>query len=373
MRRFEKYVVGCCLALLWQAGSGWAQDTKLPHPFMWKSFNNPGYSGFDGLASVNVGMRRAYWSEPLDFRTYFVSADYPFREKKSFGLGGVSLFYQRDQENSLLYITNTFAAAISGRVRVARSTVLQVGIQPALYRKSLDPSRIKLGDQFDPYYGQILDLSPELMAFYADNITMFDVAAGIYGKTDFYIGFRGLASLEYGFSVYHIIESTQSFLSEHGSVSSEENLLNRRYSAYVAYSHPLALGNGINTVLAPYLMIDMQSVMKNVQFGLYWEEERFGMIGMGVRSDQYQGMSIGTFLLNLGVNFRKNDEQGWKLGYTFEVPTHQGTMYKNTSHSLSLHWYFKYTPERCVGRFDNSPDNFRRPKGRRNLRKSYRF
>ena len=363
------------LLLGWTIGwhSAGAQDTKLPHPFMWKSFNNPGYSGFDGLASVNVGIRRAYWSKPLDFRSYFVSADYPFQEKKTFGLGGVSLFYQRDQENSLMYVTNTIAAAISGRVKIARSTVLQVGIQPALYLKSLDPSRIKLGDQFDPYYGQILALSPELMAFYADNITMFDVAAGIYGRTDFYIGFRGLASLEYGLSVYHIIESTQSFLSEHGSVSSEENLLNRRYSAYLAYSHPLPLGNGINTVLAPYLMVDMQSVMKNIQFGGYWEEERFGMIGLGLRSDQYEGMNIGTFLLNLGLNLRKNEDQGWKIGYTFEVPTHQGTMYKNTSHSLSLHWYFKYTPSRCIGRFDNSPDNFRRPKARRNAGKSYRF
>lgn len=51
---------------------------------------------------------------------------------------------------------------------------------------------------------------------------------------------HGVASLEYGFSVYHIIESTQSFLSEHGSASSEENLLNRRYSGYVSYAHPFA-------------------------------------------------------------------------------------------------------------------------------------
>ena len=100
-----------------------SQDTKLPHPFMWKSFNNPGYSGFDGLMGVNVGMQRTYWSHPLDFRSYFVSADYPFQEKRTFGLGGVSLFYQRDQESSVMYVTNSFAAAISGRVKISRSTV----------------------------------------------------------------------------------------------------------------------------------------------------------------------------------------------------------------------------------------------------------
>lgn len=351
---------------------GMAQDTKISHPFMWKSFNNPGYSGFDGLMDVNIGFHKSYWTYPLNFTTYFVSADYPFREKKTFGLGGISLFYQRDQETSVMYVTNSFGAAISGRVKVSRSTVLQLGLQPMLYRKSLDPSRITLGDQFDPFYGQILDLSPELVNFYADNITMFDVAAGIYGQTNFDIRWHGVATLEYGFSVYHIIESTQSFLSEHGSVSSEQNLLNRRFSGYLSYSHPFAFGNQINTLLTPYLMVDVQSVMKNIHFGVYWEEERFGMIGLGLRSDQYEGMSIGTCLIHLGLNLRRNSDSGWKVGYTFEMPTHQGTMYKNTSHSLSLHWYFKLTPRRCIQHFDNSPNNSRRMRMRRK-NKTFQF
>ena len=140
-----------------------AQDTKVSHPFMWKSFNNPAYSGFDGLAGVNIGMQRSYWSKPLDFRSYFVSADYAFQEKRTFGLGGLSLFYQRDQESSVMYVTQLFAAALSARVKLSRSTVLQVGLQPSLYCKSVDPSKLTLGDQFDPFYGQILDISPELV------------------------------------------------------------------------------------------------------------------------------------------------------------------------------------------------------------------
>lgn len=346
-----------------------AQDTKVTHPFIWKSFNNPAYTGFNGLAGVSVGMQRAYWSNPLDFRSYFVAADYAFQEKRTFGLGGVSLFYQRDQEGSLMYVTNTFSAAVSARAKVARSTVLQVGIQPSLYNKSVDPSRITLGDQFDPFYGQILDVSPELINFYADRVTMFDIGAGIYGETDFNIAWHGVASLEYGFSVYHIIESTQSFLSEHGSKSSEKNLLNRRYSGYLSYSHPLTFGNQWNTILSPYLMMDVQSVMRNLQFGVYWEEERFGMIGLGLRSDQYEGLQVGTLLLHLGANIMANNDSGWKVGYTFEMPTHQGTMYKNTSHSLSLHWYFKITPKRCVLRFEHSPNNTKRVKSMRSTRK----
>ncbi|MDL2283134.1 PorP/SprF family type IX secretion system membrane protein [Odoribacter sp. OttesenSCG-928-G04] len=346
-----------------------AQDTKLPHPYMWKSFNNPGYSGFDGLASVNIGMRRAYWSNPLDFRSYFLSADYSFKDKRgTLGLGGVSLFYQRDQEKSIMYVTNSISAAISARVKVGRRSVLQLGLQPFLHFKNLDQSRIVLGDQLDPYYGQILGLSPELVEFYSDNVTLFDVAAGIYGKSDFYAGKTGLSTLEYGFSIYHIIESTQSFLSRHGSVSSEENLLHRRYSAYLAYKHPFTINYNLHTILSPYFMIDMQSVMKNIHYGVYWEEERIGMIGLGVRNNQYDGFSVGTLLLSLGVNLRQSDQQGWKIGYTFEVPTTQGTMYKNTSHSLSVHWYFKVAPQRCGANFFDKSAYGKRTRNKRKIK-----
>lgn len=371
MKKMRRFIISFVLLSL-VVRVAMAQDAKVSHPFMWKSFNNPAYTGFDGLTWVNVGMQRSYWSKPLDFRSYFVSADYPFQEKRTFGLGGMSLFYQRDQEKALMYVTSTFAAAISARVKLSRSTVIQVGLQPTLYRKSLDPSRITLGDQFDPFYGQILDMSPELMNFYTDKITMFDMGAGIYGQSNFNIAWHGVATLEYGFSVYHIIESTQSFLSEHGSKSSEENLLNRRYSGYLAYSHPLTLGYEFNTLLTPYVMLDVQSVMRNLQVGVYWEEERFGMIGLGVRSDQYEGLQVGTLLLHLGVNIAKNENSGWKVGYTFETPTHQGTMYQNTCHSLSLHWYFKRTPQRCIGHFDNSPNGDKRPRTKRKGR-SFRF
>ena len=119
-------------------------------------------------------------------------------------------------------------------------------------------------------------------------------------------------------------------------------------------------------------MVDIQSVMRNLQFGLYWEEERFGLIGLGLRNDQYEGLQVGTLLLHLGVNLGGNKDMGWKIGYTFEVPTHQGTMYKNTSHSLSLHWYYKHTPKRCVVRFDNSPNNYKRIRHKRR-NKAYRY
>ena len=96
------------------------------------------------------------------------------------------------------------------------------------------------------------------------------------------------------------------------------------------------------------------------------------MIGLGFKSDQYEGIKIGTLLIHLGANIARSDDMGWRVAYTFEVPTDQGTMYKNTSHSLSLHWYFKRTPKRCIQRFDHSPNNNQRARMKRK-NKTFRF
>lgn len=334
-----------------------AQDTKMSHPFMWKSFNNPGYSGFDGRMSVSLGAQKAFWGNPLDFRSYFIAVDVPFNSKRAVGLGGVSLFAQRDEEGTLMYATNSLSAVISARAKILRNTVIQFGIQPCIYQKSLDPSRMVMGDQLDSYYGQILNVSPQMMEFYKDKITLFDFAAGIYGQSGFYLRNGALASLDYGLSLYHIIEPSQSFLSENGSLASRENLINRRMSMYLSYTHPVVIFTQVNTTIAPYLMYEKQGVLKNIQWGAYCEGERIGLFGLGMKKDQYSGFSLSSLLFHFGLYLDSGGRSGWKVCYTYEMPANQGTVYKNSTHSLSLHWFLRRNPARELNRFNNSPNN----------------
>lgn len=338
---------------------GWAQDTRMGHPFMWKSMNNPGFSGFDGQMAVDLGFQRAFWGNPLDFKSYYVGVDVPFGSKRTLGLGGASLFFQRDQESALMYVTNSVGLAISGRVNVSDKTVLQLGIQPVLYQKSLDPSRIILGDQIDPYYGKILDVSPQMLDLYKDKITLVDFAAGLYGRSSFYLKNGSLASVDYGLSVYHIIEPSQSFFSDQGSLNSEENLINRRMSMYLSYTHPLVIGTEVNTTLSPFLMYEKQGPMSNMQAGAYWEEEYYGLFGISFKNDQYKGMGLNSMLFHVGVNLSPETGMGWKVCYTYEMPINQGSVYKNTTHSLSVHWFLQKNPSRGTDRFANSPNNKR--------------
>lgn len=335
------------------------QDPRMAHPFLWKTFNNPGHTGFDGRLGIDLGIQRSFWSNPLDFRSYFVGAELPIGSKRTFGLGGVGLFFQRDLEGSLMYATNSIGMAISGRVRIMENTVLQLGIQPVVYQKSLDPSRLVLGDQLDSYYGKILDVSPELLDVYKDKITLVDFGAGLYGKTNFHVQNGALASVEYGFSLYHVIEPSQSFVSEQGSLSSKENLINRRMSMYFSYSHPIVVGNEINTVLSPYLMYEKQGPMSNVQFGAYWEEESYGLLGASFKKDQYKGLALSAVAFTFGVNLSPEPGMAWRICYTYELPMNQGTVYKNTTHALSLHWYIQKNDNRMEDRFANSPNNKR--------------
>lgn len=336
-----------------------AQDPRMAHPFLWKTFNNPGHTGFDGRLGIDLGLQRSFWSNPLDFRSYFVGAELPIGNKRTFGLGGVGLFFQRDLEGSLMYATNSLGIAVSGRVKIMENTVLQLGIQPVVYQKSLDPNRLVLGDQLDSYYGKILAVSPELMDLYKDKITLIDFGAGLYGKTNFYVNNGAMASLEYGVALYHIIEPSQSFVSEQGSLSSKENMINRRMSVYLSYSHPFVVANEINTVLSPYLMVEKQGGMSNMQIGAYWEEETYGLLGAALKKDQYGGMALSAMSFTLGVNLSPEPGMGWRICYTYELPLNQGTVYKNTTHALSLHWYIQKNDNRTEDRFANSPNNKR--------------
>lgn len=362
LRNRKRSLSKCLLGLVMLVGGimiGHAQDPRMAHPFLWKSFNNPGHTGFDGRLGVDLGIQRSFWSNPLDFRSYFVGAELPIGNKRTFGLGGVGLFFQRDLEGSLMYATNSIGLAVSGRVKIMESTTLQLGIQPVIYQKSLDPNRLVLGDQLDSYYGKILGVSPELLDIYKDKITLVDFAAGLYGKTNFYVKNGAMASVEYGFSLYHIIEPSQSFVSEQGSLSSKENLINRRMSMYLSYFHPLVVGNEINTVLSPYLMYEKQGGMSNVQAGVYWEEESYGLIGAALKKDQYGGMALSAMSFTLGVNLSPEPGLAWRICYTYELPLNQGTVYKNTTHALSLHWYIQKNDNRTEDRFANSPNNKR--------------
>lgn len=335
------------------------QDPRMAHPFLWKTFNNPGHTGFDGRLGIDLGIQRSFWSNPLDFRSYFVGAELPIGNKRTYGLGGVGLSFQRDMEGSLMYATNSIGFAVSGRVRIMENTVLQLGIQPVVYQKSLDPSRLILGDQLDSYYGKILNVSPELLDIYKDKITLLDFSTGLYGKTNFHVKNGAMASVEYGLAVFHVIEPSQSFVSEQGSLSSKENLINRRMSAYLSYSHPIVIGNEINTVLSPYLMYENQGSMANVRIGAYWEEESYGLLGASFKKDQYEGLALSAVAFTLGVNLSPEPGTGWRICYTYELPMNQGTVYKNTTHALSLHWYIQQNDNRTEDRFANSPNNKR--------------
>lgn len=355
MYRFTVFV----LMIMGSYGVCRAQDSRMAHPFLWKTFNNPAYAGFDGRMGVDLGFQKAFWSNPLDFRSYFIDAEIPFNNKRPLGLGGAALFFQRDQEGTLMYVTNTLGLTISGRVKIMEHTVLQVGIQPVVYQKSLDASRIVLGDQLDAYYGKILDLSPGLIDIYNDKITLIDFAVGLYGRSSFYLKNGSLAGVDYGFSMYHVIEPSQSFVSEHGSLSAKENLVNRRLAFYFSYAHPLVIGAEVNTVLSPFLMYEKQGGLSNMQLGAYWEEETYGLVGMSFKKGNYTGLGLSSMLFHVGVNLSPETGLGWRIAYSYEMPVNQGTIYKNTTHAISLHWFLQKNDNRVTDRFANSPNNKR--------------
>ena len=78
-------------------------------------------------------MQRSYWSKPLDFRSYFVSERLCLSGKGLSAWGGLSLFYQRDGKFGDVCDPAVCCRLCRPGVKLSRSAVLQVGLQPSLY------------------------------------------------------------------------------------------------------------------------------------------------------------------------------------------------------------------------------------------------
>ena len=49
-------------------------------------------------------------------------------------------------------------------------------------------------------------------------------------------------------------------------------------------------------------MYEKQGPMSNVQFGAYWEEESYGLLGASFKKDQYKGLALSAVAFTFGVN-----------------------------------------------------------------------
>ena len=133
------------------------QDVNYSQFFSTPLYYNPAYTG------INTGLRarflfRDQWpSLPIDFKSYYFSADLGDRNLP--GAGGIGIMINSDSPGAGMINTLQAALAISVRIRIASFMVAQVGIKAAVLQRKVNWDDLVFADQLDPKYGAVYQTS----------------------------------------------------------------------------------------------------------------------------------------------------------------------------------------------------------------------
>lgn len=338
---------------------GFAQDARIAHPFLWKSYYNPAYCGSERMLKADLGAQSTYSYRPSLFLDSHFSLEIPWSSKNVAWGTGLKLSNQY-QGSGLLNITSISPMVSIGLVLYDNNpvhSILQVGIEFNSYSTKTNYNKMVFGDQLDPYYGLYKDFSQELSYFADDNFWLFDMAVGIYGQTQFRYK-RLPIVIKYGFSVFHLTsDKEKSFYSEEETTIYMPSFYNRRFCANLEYLHPIEFGRE-RVVLGGYGIYQFQGGMHDIQLGFNTSYKWF-VLGIGAKVERYQpSYTISNIIFNAVYSqWFNNNKYNLKLAYSFEFPVTQGFVSETSIHSLSIHFCYDYSSRN--GKF--SCKNYSRP------------
>lgn len=321
-----------------------AQDARIAHPFLWKSYYNPAYTGTERMLKTDIGAQSTYSYKPSLFLDSHFALEIPASTKNVAWGAGVKVSNQY-QGSGLLNITSVSPMVSIGLVLYDKNAVhslLQVGIEFDSYSTKTNYNKMVFSDQLDPYYGLYKDFSQELSYFAEDNFWVFDMAVGIYGQTQFRYK-RFPIVLKYGFSIFHLTSNKEkSFYSTEETNIHMPSFYNRRFCANVEYLHPIEFGRD-RVVLGANGIYQFQGGMHDIQFGINTSYKWF-ILGIGAKIEQFQPSYTISNIIFTAVysQWFNNNKYNLKLAYSFEFPATQGFVSETSIHSLSLHFCYNY-------------------------------
>lgn len=323
-------------------------DFTMYQPTVWGTYYNPAAVGLlDGI-QINSGFQRNYMQLPSLMRTYYASADYGFcNDKEKIGLGGFGFYVIDDQQGETIFKTNEFGASISMKVNVLEKGELLLGLAPKVYLFSIDRDKMILGDQLDPYWGQVLAVSPTLSDNLLENKAIFDMSWGIYFRNDFNRSSAGWYRdkvLDIGFAMHHFPPADKSLLSSY-NYSGVEKQLSTKMTLLIKYYQPIFFW-GSNSIIAmnPFLLYEQQAGSRNLQMGI--NANWLGLIvGTSFRDQQFDIGAISTLAFHVGYVFAgERDDYRLAINYSYAPAVYKNNISTgNQSHELLL----TYSLRRC--------------------------
>jgi type IX secretion system PorP/SprF family membrane protein len=182
------------------------QDVNFSQWFSAPLYFNPAYTGLATGLRGRFLFRDQWPNLPVDFKSYYFSAD--IGDRRLPGSGGVGLVIESDNEGISFIHDLSVGLNLSVRIPIATNLISQVGIKAAVVQKRVNYDELVFTDQLSAQYGNIYQSSfipPD-----ASKRVFPDFGAG--GILQF-ANEQGNMNGTVGLAVDHIFQPDESFLS----------------------------------------------------------------------------------------------------------------------------------------------------------------
>lgn len=309
-----------------------SQDPNFSQFFNTPIYYNPAYTGLNTGLRARFTYRDQYANLPVDFRSYYFSADLGDRNLP--GSGGLGL--QIASNNEGLGFIKDLSVALTVGVRVPLSSIMvaQFGIKAAFVQRYLNWNDFVFTDQFSEKYGNIYPSTfqtPDI-----NTRTVPDFGAG--GLIQFANENQSLTGTA-GVAVDHLFQPDVSFLSTSKSPLPRKWVIQTDFiittgSNYSTNYNTAIRGAGDPLRINPGLLYQNQNGVNTIQFGL--NLLKFNVYLGGWYKNSMKPNSASALSLLAGYRYFFAEDMSIKFMYSYDMQIAGTLQGAGGTHEISL-------------------------------------
>jgi len=310
-----------------------AQDVTFSQFLYSPSYYNPAATGIDRGLLGTINYRRALIYLPAKFESYAVGLDQSLHDTELKGLGGAGIFLINNQEGESNLNTLALGIPISARVELTDHWILQAGVAPVIYQKTINWGNLIFGDQLNPYYGIVLPQSGIALLDPAPSISFFDFDIGLWTRWESDPSRQSNVLndvFDFGISIQHIPEPNQSFFLQKSKLPS-------KYIVMARYSHTISDYRLLDSKIQPVFLYEQQGPMQDFVLGVNYTRPGFN-VGSFFRREQNSILKFSELIFLAGVDVNLNSDMlsSVRLNYSVDFTLSSNKKKGNLSHEVSL-------------------------------------
>ena len=270
--------------------------------------NNPSLVSLTEELKIDVGYRNQFGGKGSNYSTPVVSAQMPFYQEvgrdlfKKFGAGGIQILTDRTGFSGILATTG-FSLTYAHIAHLSKTDWISFGIQPGLYQRRVDFSKLNSGSQWDDFQGsfdQSLDINENIQN--TERKTFFTINTGAtYVREDS----RGNPFLVLSVAANNLTQPNVSL-----NTKSFSNPINWNVQgSLVAYENQQA-------IIKPTIRHIQARNLNQTNIGSYFYykvADKMGFIGKGT-----VGLGLWYSTRNAVVTALEINQKDWALGFSYD-------------------------------------------------------